>query len=63
MNAEWHRSHPMPKRATTERRLQWHMEHDVHCGCRPMPRAFEKELLRRLALERSTKEARSWGRS
>jgi len=49
MNAEWHWTHRMPRRATKERRLQRHMKHDGQYDCRPMPPALAKELLRRLA--------------
>lgn len=47
MNAPWHRIHRMPKRPSLERRLQWYLEHDVHCGCRRMPAWAKTELLRR----------------
>lgn len=37
LNAEWHQNHRMPKRATLDERLAWHLEHEAHCACRPMP--------------------------
>jgi hypothetical protein len=37
LNAEWHRAHVMPKNATQEQRLAWHLEHRDQCGCRPIP--------------------------
>jgi hypothetical protein len=37
LNAAWHGSHRMPKNPTTEQRLAWHVAHQKHCGCRPMP--------------------------
>jgi hypothetical protein len=27
----------MPKNATKQQRLEWHLEHAKVCGCRPMP--------------------------
>lgn len=40
MNAHWHARHPMPKPATVAQRLAWHVAHEKHCGCRPMPPAL-----------------------
>lgn len=37
INAEWHRAHPMPPRATERQRMAWHLEHARHCGCRAIP--------------------------
>jgi hypothetical protein len=34
---DWHRAHPLPRRATELQRLFWHLEHQRCCGCRPMP--------------------------
>jgi hypothetical protein len=47
LNAEWHLSHPMPPKATLEQRLEWHVEHAKHCGCREMPASIRAELARR----------------
>jgi hypothetical protein len=38
MNTEWHRQNKMPPNATDEQRLAWHLEHQRHCQCRPMPK-------------------------
>lgn len=46
MNAEWHRAHPMPKRASDAERLRWHREHQKYCRCRPVPAGL-KHLLQR----------------
>jgi len=35
LNKEWHLAHPMPKNATIEERIGWHLEHSKHCECRP----------------------------
>ncbi|MBX7197287.1 MAG: hypothetical protein K1X94_34875, partial [Sandaracinaceae bacterium] len=37
LNAEWHARHPMPRGATTQQRIHWHLEHQKHCACRPIP--------------------------
>ncbi|MFO0723576.1 MAG: hypothetical protein U1E65_07340 [Myxococcota bacterium] len=46
MNARWHLSHPMPKRATTKARIAWHQGHAKHCGCRPIPPKLQALMLR-----------------
>ncbi len=40
MNAHWHADHPIPKPTTIAQRLAWHVAHQKHCGCRPMPPAL-----------------------
>jgi len=37
INREWHESHRMPKNATDEQRIAWHLEHSRNCTCRPIP--------------------------
>jgi hypothetical protein len=37
LNAAWHRRHPMPKHATLEQRIRWHLGHARACGCREIP--------------------------
>lgn len=37
INKAWHSSHPMPKKATTDQRLAWHVHHHRECGCREIP--------------------------
>ncbi len=37
LNAEWHRAHPMPPKATFEERVAWHRDHARECGCRQPP--------------------------
>jgi hypothetical protein len=41
----------MPKNASLEQRIAWHIEHAVECGCREMP-----ESVKRALAERGTKE-------
>ena len=47
LNAEWHRTHRMPARATLEQRIQWHVEHAKHCACRPIPDTVKAEIEKR----------------
>lgn len=49
INRDWHAEHPMPKNATIEQRLHWHLAHSANCACREMPLSIRKEL-----------EARGW---
>ena len=37
MNKAWHLAHPMPKKPTFEQRLEWHIDHQKNCSCRPIP--------------------------
>lgn len=37
LNAAWHQAHPMPKNATLEQRINWHLEHKKNCSCRDIP--------------------------
>jgi hypothetical protein len=41
INAEWHAEHKMPVRPTDQQRIDWHLEHARHCGCRPIPAGIE----------------------
>lgn len=48
LNKEWHLAHRMPKHATTEQRIEWHLEHSKHCSCRPLPEKLKTEIKKRL---------------
>jgi len=37
LNKSWHMKHKMPKKATLEQRIRWHLAHQKQCGCRPIP--------------------------
>jgi hypothetical protein len=37
LNKDWHAKHQMPTRATLAMRIQWHLAHQKHCACRPIP--------------------------
>lgn len=43
-NKVWHQSHKMPKNATLQQRIDWHIEHAKQCGCRKMPDTIRKEI-------------------
>jgi len=47
VNARWHESHVMPKAATLDQRVRWHLAHARHCGCRAIPATVVAELRRR----------------
>lgn len=48
INKEWHLSHPMPKNATVEQRIEWHLAHLKHCRCRPdIPGKLKEEMKKR----------------
>jgi hypothetical protein len=49
LNAEWHKAHRMPKNATLDERIAWHLEHAKHCACRPMPEKLKAEIAKRSA--------------
>ncbi|MDF2188905.1 hypothetical protein [Paraflavitalea sp. CAU 1676] len=44
MNKAWHEKHPMPKNAGFEQRVKWHLEHQQHCSCRPIPAKLAEEM-------------------
>ena len=44
MNAEWHKTHPLPEDAKLEERLEWHQAHAEQCHCREMPDSIRGEL-------------------
>lgn len=47
INKEWHLAHKMPKNATLEQRIEWHLEHARHCGCRPLHGKILEEIKKR----------------
>ena len=48
VNAEWHRAHWMPKNATTDQRIEWHLEHLKNCACRTdLPAKIKEEMKKR----------------
>jgi hypothetical protein len=48
INAEWHRKHRMPKHATIDQRIEWHLEHLKNCSCRTdVPPKLKEEITKR----------------
>lgn len=37
---KWHQENRMPKNPTLKERIEWHMGHQKHCGCRPVPKSI-----------------------
>lgn len=57
LNAEWHRRNVMPKNATTEQRIAWHVEHAKYCGCRPIPPKLKQLMRQTAASDRQSEHA------
>lgn len=47
INKEWHEANRMPKNANFEQRVKWHLEHQKHCSCRPIPAKLAEEMERK----------------
>jgi hypothetical protein len=47
VNKEWHSKHLMPKNPTFEQRVEWHLDHQKNCGCRPIARKLAEEMRKR----------------
>lgn len=46
-DASWHSSHRLPRGASLDERVRWHVAHARACGCRPMPASVRAALDRR----------------
>lgn len=44
INESWHKKNRMPKSATFEQRVQWHLEHQKNCSCRPIPKMLAEQM-------------------
>ncbi|MFH0832550.1 MAG: hypothetical protein V1900_02420 [Candidatus Aenigmatarchaeota archaeon] len=44
INKKWHMKNKMPKNANAEQRIEWHIEHQKNCRCRPMPNKLKAEI-------------------
>jgi hypothetical protein len=44
VNKAWHDANVMPKKATLEQRIEWHLEHQKQCGCRPVPDSVKRAI-------------------
>ena len=49
MNAAWHAENRMPKNATRDQRIDWHVRHAEACACRPAPEALRDDIAKRAA--------------
>ncbi len=47
VNEEWHRANPMPKDASFDQRVAWHLAHQKNCACREVPQKLLEEMKRR----------------
>jgi hypothetical protein len=48
INTGWHKLHPMPHHATTDQRIEWHLQHLRHCQCRTdLPEKLKGEIIKR----------------
>lgn len=50
LNKEWHQKNRMPKNPTQDQRIEWHLEHEKNCSCRPISNKLMDEI-RRYRLE------------
>jgi len=50
MNKGWHAANKMPKNASLEDRIRWHVAHAKVCGCRPVPESLLAEIKKRKLL-------------
>jgi hypothetical protein len=50
LNKEWHLAHPMPKKATLEQRIAWHLDHAINCNCHKMPAKLTEKLQKGISL-------------
>jgi hypothetical protein len=53
INAEWHAANAMPKNPTVEQRVHWHLAHQTHCACRPIPPELASHIDRGNAMRSS----------
>lgn len=48
LNKAWHLAHIMPKNATIEQRIAWHLLHLKNCQCRTdIPEKLKAEMIKR----------------
>jgi hypothetical protein len=47
INAKWHKENRMLKNPTIEQRIEWHIEHQKNCSCRPIPDKLLEEMKKR----------------
>lgn len=47
LNAAWHLQHKMPKNATLDQKVKWHLAHAKNCQCRPLHGKILEEIKKR----------------
>ena len=47
VNADWHRANVLPRRASEDERIAWHVAHAAACGCRAVPAKLAERMLAR----------------
>ncbi|MFT3736916.1 MAG: hypothetical protein QM776_18210 [Rhodocyclaceae bacterium] len=47
INRSWHEANRMPPKATAAQRIAWHLAHQQHCSCRPVPAGVQKLIAAR----------------
>lgn len=47
INAVWHKAHLMPKNATLDQRIEWHIAHAKACGCREITGKLRDQVIER----------------
>lgn len=52
-NKTWHEKNRMPRNATFEERVHWHLEHQKQCSCRPIPEKLRSEMEKRGLLKKN----------
>lgn len=50
INSTWHAKNMMPKKATLDDRVKWHLEHSKNCNCRPLGGMILGEIKKRKLL-------------
>lgn len=49
INKEWHSKNKMPKKATLQQRIQWHLDHQKNCACREMPKSIVEAIKKKIS--------------
>jgi hypothetical protein len=47
LNKAWHEKNLMPKNATLDQRIEWHIAHHKNCLCRDIPGKLKEEMKKR----------------
>ncbi len=48
INKTWHEHNKMPRNASVEERIRWHLVHQKYCACRPIPAKLMTEIRKRV---------------